>query len=387
MAYISDSEYTKNVLVTLNAARLAGIPCVLWGSPGTGKTELIKALGKQGVEDPSSPTGRRELPVKILLGSIMDPTDLSGLPAIRERHDEENNTDYLVTENTRPDWADDLMKAGEGILFLDELNNATPTMQSAELSLLQGRQVGQYVLPNDVWILAASNEPEDAADGHDLTPPMANRLLHIEWNPPIEDWIKGMRLNWGEPTTTKNRGVHEMRVRIAAFVNDHPNLLQQQPTSDAEAGKAWSSRRSWDNAAKALGDVTAPQVRHLILKGLVGDSVAVQFFTWEKALALPSNEEVLKESATIDWRSMKTDAVYTIVTRITAFTNIDNAIESAEAMKNISKAYADIVSPLFGEFIARARALGVTPAQLAPTIRDIAPYVKNAGLMGDQGGK
>lgn len=387
MAYIADSDYTKHVLETLEAARLAGIPCVLWGSPGTGKTELVKALGKRGVKDPTAPGGTRELMVKILLGSIMDPTDLSGLPAIRERQDRENDTQYLVTENTRPDWADDLMKAGEGILFLDELNNATPTMQSAELSLLQGRQVGQYVLPKDVWILAASNEPEDAADGHDLTPPMANRLLHIQWRPPTEDWLKGMRANWGDETTEDTMGIHEMRVRIAAFLSDHPTLLQNQPSSDAESGKAWPSRRSWDNAAKALGYVKSQEVRSLILGGLVGESVSAQFFTWEKALALPTNDEVLRKSETMDWRSMKTDAVYTIVTRITAFVNRDNAIQSAEALKNISKFYADIVSPLFSDFIKAAVSLGITPTQLAPTIKAIAPYVKTAGLIPEQGNR
>lgn len=380
MGYIADSDYTKNVLATLNAARIAGIACVLWGSPGTGKTELVKELGRRGVEDKNAPGGRRELPVKILLGSIMDPTDLAGLPAIQERVDAQGRR-YQVTENTRPDWADDLISNGEGILFLDELNNATPTMQSAELSLLQGRQVGQSVLPDNVWILAASNEPEDAADGHDLTPPMANRLLHIKWAPPASDWIDGMFANWGE-TDANKRHVHEIRIRIASFLRDHIALIQDQPDNDAAAGKAWASRRSWDNAAKGLAEVEDNNVgvRNLILKGLVGDHAATQFFMWEKTLALPSNEAILSDPESINWKEMKVDAVYTIVKRLTAFVNEENVDDALKAMLVIRETNRDIIVTEFLNFLKAVKKQGIDVSRLGDTMKVLVQDVTAAQL-------
>jgi hypothetical protein len=303
MVYIAKSAYMQEVLEVLNSARLASVPTILWGPPGTGKTSLIEALGE-----------RYGLVVKILLGSIMDPTDLSGLPAIQNRVDEDG-IPYQVTKNTVPDWADDLIKAGGGILLLDELNNSTPTMQSAFLSLLQGHKVGQYVLPKDVWIIAASNEEKDAADGYTFAPPMGNRLLHIDWKPESKDWLIGMQEQWGNQEEVP--GIAEWRFSFVRFLRNYGDLIQQQPKDEEKAGKAWPSRRSWDNAAKTLGSRNmSDNAQLLALKGLVGEAAATQYFKWVGENLLPTPEQVLSNPEAINWRALKGDAAYTIIERM-----------------------------------------------------------------------
>lgn len=369
MAYISNSEYTRGVLSALMAAKKAGIPVLLWGSPGTGKTALIYALGEQS-----------NLEVKLLLGSTMDPTDLAGLPALKEIADSEGSFRYNVTENTVPNWADDLIQAGKGILFADELNNSTPSMQSGLLSLLQGRNVGQHKLPDDVWILAASNEPEDAADGYELAPPLANRLLHIQWRPPVDDWFDGMLANWGEENVSPELAME--RAKIVAFLKNYPNLVQDQPKSDADAGKAWASRRSWDNAAKVLSETpNNDSIRNMVLEGLVGESAAQQYFKWERALSLPSHEEVMSNPEALDWKGMRADVALTILNRVVAFVDKNN-VEKSVAVFLAAKAgnKGDIASSLMVSFLHRSQEVGASIPALGPLIKDMGKLVAEAGV-------
>jgi hypothetical protein len=39
--------------------------------------------------------------------------------------------------------------------------------------------IGDLVLPRALQVVAAANPPERAADGWDMSPPLANRFLHI----------------------------------------------------------------------------------------------------------------------------------------------------------------------------------------------------------------
>jgi len=371
LAYVSGSDYTRGVLAVLIAARAAGIPVILWGAPGTGKTSLIYALGES-----------EGLLVKLLLGSTMDPTDLSGLPALKAVTDGEGQHVYNVTENTVPQWGDELIQAGKGILFADELNNSTPTVQSGLLTLLQDKKIGNRKLPDDVWILAASNEPEDAADGYELAPPLANRLLHIQWNPPKEDWFDGMLANWGDNLASAEQ-VQE-RSKIVAFLKNYPNLLQAQPKTDAAAGKAWPSRRSWDNAAKALA--AAPNndtIRNMILTGLIGEEASVQFFKWEKSLSLPSHESVLNNPEALDWKAMRADVALTILNRVVAFVRADNLKQSVNvfvAAKHGTK--GDIASSLMVSFLGRVKEQKLDVSALSPLIKDMADLMVKSGMSG-----
>ena len=49
----------------------AGVPVLLWGSPGTGKTSAVVALGEA-----------LGWPVETVIGSIREPSDFAGLPVV-----------------------------------------------------------------------------------------------------------------------------------------------------------------------------------------------------------------------------------------------------------------------------------------------------------------
>ncbi|HET9255281.1 MAG TPA: AAA family ATPase, partial [Pseudonocardiaceae bacterium] len=51
----------------------AGIPVVLWGSPGTGKTSVVRELGRC-----------LGCPVEVVIGSLREPSDFAGLPVVAD---------------------------------------------------------------------------------------------------------------------------------------------------------------------------------------------------------------------------------------------------------------------------------------------------------------
>ena len=85
------------------------------------------------------------------------------------------------------------------LLFLDELSTAPPAVQAALLRVVLERIVGDLTLPTDVAVVAAANPPEQAADGWDLSAPLANRLCHLNWDIDPRAVADGLAGGWAPP--------------------------------------------------------------------------------------------------------------------------------------------------------------------------------------------
>ena len=162
----------------LGVAVAARVPVLLWGAPGTGKTSAIRAMA-----------GAMDLPCETVIASIREPSDFAGLPIV-------------VGGEVRfapPAWARRLAEAGRGLLFLDELSTAPPAVQAALLRVVLERAVGDLTLPDEVAVVAAANPPEQAADGWDLSAPLANRLCHLAWQTEPRAVADGLAGGWSAP--------------------------------------------------------------------------------------------------------------------------------------------------------------------------------------------
>lgn len=250
---------TPEARMALERCIEAGVPVLLWGAPGTGKTAAVTAIAS-----------RVRPPVEVVIASIREPSDFGGLPVVAEGG----------VRLHPPAWARRLADAGQGTLFLDEISTAPPAVQAALLRVVLDRVVGDLPLPRDVSIVAAANPPEQAAGGWDLSPPLANRFVHLAWPVDATAWQSWMI----------GRGIPAYAT-VAAFIRARPHLLLQVPRDEAQAGRAWPSPRSWETAARLLGG----PAEEILVAGAVGEAAALEFLAWRRDLDLPDPEALLAD--------------------------------------------------------------------------------------------
>ena len=176
----------------------AGIPLFLWGSPGVGKSTIIRQYS-QNID---------AVMVDIRL-SQYDPVDLRGLPAPAG-----DSTRWLAPATlpftNNPNFPTDRPI----ILFLDELAQASPAVQAAAFQLVLDRRVGEHTLLPNTYVIAASNRSGDRAGVNRLSTPLLNRFVHIEVVVDFEAWKK-----WAI-----SEGIHPL---IIGFLSQRPALLDQ----------------------------------------------------------------------------------------------------------------------------------------------------------------
>ena len=122
------ANQNATVLEALSLAVAARVPVLLWGPPGAGKSSAVEDMCRS-----------IDLTFEVVIASIREPSDFSGLPVITE-----NGVEFAP-----PRWAKTLAEAGNGLLFLDEISTAPPAVQAALLRVVLERVVGDLALPDD----------------------------------------------------------------------------------------------------------------------------------------------------------------------------------------------------------------------------------------------
>ena len=215
-------------------------PVLIWGGPGTGKSTVVrKAADMLG------------LALVDVRATLLDPVDLRGLPRVNGK---------------RTEWCPPcfLPEDGAGVLFLDELAQAMPAVQAALLQLVLERRLGEYELPPDWSVVAASNRAEDRAGVHRLISPLLNRFVHLDLDVCPQDWQE-----WAV-----GAGVAP---EVRAFLRFRPELLLSfDPSTNP---RAFATPRSWNYVSDVLR-CTSPLLLHRVVAGCVGDGAAAEFVAY-----------------------------------------------------------------------------------------------------------
>ncbi|MFH9085670.1 AAA family ATPase [Streptomyces sp. NPDC017673] len=280
-------------LEALTLAVAADLPVLLWGEPGIGKTAALTQLAHS-----------LGLPLTTVIASVHEPSDFSGLPIVGDDPAEQG------VPMAPPQWAVELVRAGRGLLFLDELSTATPAVQAALLRVVLERKVGALQLPQGVRIVAAANPRASAADGWELSPPLANRFVHLHWVHDPEVVVRGLGGVWPRaelPRLVPERlpdAVAHARRAVCGFLRARPTLIHRLPSTETRRGAAWPSPRSWDAALTLLAFGTAASVSRevlaLLVRGAVGDGPGLELLAHLDRMDLPDPESLLADPASAE---------------------------------------------------------------------------------------
>lgn len=192
-------------------------PVMLWGPPGIGKSDIINQIGI-----------RNDIPVIDIRLSQMEPSDLRGIPF--------RNNDLV--EWATPAMLPNIERHGKkGILFLDEITSAVPSVSAAAYQLILDRRLGEYQVPNGWAIFAAGNRQGDRGVSYTMPAPLANRFSHFEVDLNLNDWV-----SWAYQ--------HDIDESIIAFLRFRPEQLFD--FDPAHNPVAFPSPRSWEFAHRAL---------------------------------------------------------------------------------------------------------------------------------------
>jgi MoxR-like ATPase len=299
-------------LALLAIAVQANVPVLVWGKPGVAKSSIMAQL-----------FARLGWPLEIILAAIRDQTDFGGLPM-----DGPEGVEMKAQAWARRLSVDKLGTLNAG-LFLEEINQAPPSVQAALMRVVFDKVVGDQPLSQNVRIVAAANPVECSAAGWTLPAPLANRFFHLEnWFVPAQNWIDGMMVGFDVPSfpvlppNWQEKYQQPANSRIASFINKSQQQLHQLPETEDRAGKAWPSHRTWVMAARLLAAAESvnagDDVKSRIVAGCVGDGAAQAFMVYSRDLDIPDPKDMLANPEGIKWPA-RIDIVYAALHNMTGY--------------------------------------------------------------------
>jgi hypothetical protein len=276
---VTSAQARKSILRAFDKNR----PLFLWGPPGIGKSELVESI--------TSELGG--LMIDLRLGQ-MEPTDIRGIP-------------YFNKDAGKMDWAPPIDLPDEElasqypvvVLFLDEMNSAPASVQSAAYQLILNRRVGKYRLPDNVKLVAAGNRESDKGVTFRMPTPLANRFVHQEMRVDFPSWQE-----WA----VENK-INKDVVGYLSFAKQDLYDFDAKSSS-----RAFATPRSWTFVSELLDDDHIDEDTAMnLIAGTVGEGLAVKFMAHRKiAGRMPNPADILKgKVTTLDVKEVS--AMYSLV--------------------------------------------------------------------------
>jgi hypothetical protein len=236
-------------------------PVMLWGPPGVGKSQIIAQVA-----------ARHNAPMVDIRLSQMEPSDLRGIP-------------FRVGEHV--EWAIPALlpnverHGNSGILFLDEITSAPPSVSASAYQLILDRRLGEYKVPDGWAIIAAGNRQGDRGVTYTMPAPLANRFSHFELEVYLDDWVAWAYKN----------GIDE---KIIGFLRFRPELLFD--FDPAHNPVAFPTPRSWEFAHRAIQKFADnPELLLGTLQACVGPAAGIELNAFISNLdQMPDLDAILK---------------------------------------------------------------------------------------------
>lgn len=252
-----------------------GIVPFIKGSPGIGKSAMIKNIAKEA----------NLFPI-IVHGSMLEPTDINGFPDVGGEYARFKTFEMFPTTG---------MEVPAGyvgwLLFLDEINSASVETQSAMYSVVLDRKVGQAHLHEMCFIVAAGNLKTDNAIVNTQSSAMTSRMVNYEmmFDPTtfLEDVVDAQ--GWDH--------------RVAAYLHWKPENIHQFDPGKAE--DPYACPRTWDFVQRRMATQGASyNNKHAhnraAAEGLVGQAIAREFIAFINTFGqIPTTDSVIADPISI----------------------------------------------------------------------------------------
>lgn len=131
------------------------------------------------------------------------------------------------------------------------------------MRLVLERRIGALQLPPGVRIVAAADPRSSAADGWELSAPLANHFVHLQWTHDHDVVVRGLGGTWPRATLPQlgpekfGDTVTFARRAVCGLLAAQPALVHQLPGRETRRGGAWPSPRSWDMTLRLIAFAAA----------------------------------------------------------------------------------------------------------------------------------
>ncbi len=245
-----------------------GLPVMVWGAPGIGKSQIVKQVASE-----------MKMDVLDLRLNYYEESDLLGIPVKTE-----NGMEFVKYAQ--------LPASGNGVWFLDELTHARSSMQGLVFQLIQDNAIESYTVPEG-WkhFVAASN----LASHRSISNPMPSGLYsrftggHYELVPDLEDWIA-----WAT--------AEKLDEKVIAFVSYMQKMDQKPWLFRMEGQTPLMTPRTWAQGINYAVKNLQGQTRNNAIMGMIGEENGTELILFlETSEDMPDLSRIL--SGDLEWFS------------------------------------------------------------------------------------
>lgn len=273
-------NYIMDLVKIIKDFRNINQPLLIFGPPGVGKSQMVQQAAEGD-------------PVIDLRLSMLDPVDLRGMPMVNRTDACDANVSWA-----RPDFIPD---SGTGILLLDELNTAPPSVQNAALQLVLDRRCGPHRLGDGWYIVAACNKASHKAHVNQISAPLRNRFVIFDIDPELERWSK-----WAF--------AHSIDESVIGFLQWRPSALYALPRDEHVP---FPTPRSWALVSYLLKTICKDGENFDYIAGTVGQGAAGEFKAYvDEIQYMPDVDKLLKGTETYTHNPAKPSITYAIATNL-----------------------------------------------------------------------
>lgn len=253
---------------------MAGLVPFVQSSPGMGKSSIMRSIAQE-----------QNLFLIDHRLSTSAPEDLSGLPHFTEDGKARFSpfADLFPIEGTELPINKETGKPYDGwMLFLDEFNSASKSVQAAAYKLILDRMVGQHKLHERVVITTAGNLSTDRAIVNPISTAMQSRVVHLEMQISFEEWLYDVALKENYDS------------RIIAYLSQYNSKLMDFRPDHQD--KTFCCPRTWEFVNRLIQGRNVPDSMAPLLSGTITSGTAVEFIQFTKVFQhMVTVSEIVKD--------------------------------------------------------------------------------------------